>query len=137
MSHFKSFAIVFCISLQLLSFTGVEGTVSLENLANFLHLSKNTTPKPTATTTAPLTGPLDWNTYIQLLIQYYEKFQQSTPPTPATTPRTDGCEPEKVRIILVHGSEEKKSSESCEESDEVDIVVPYTKQGRQLRIKQN
>lgn len=136
MSHFKSFAIVIFVSLQLFSFSGVEGTVSLQNVADFLHLSKPTTPKP-ATTTSATSGALDWNTYILLLTQLYEKLNlpiPTRPPTTTSTPRPDGCQPEKVRIILVHGSEEK-SSESCEDSDEVDIVVPYTKQGRQHHIK--
>lgn len=60
------------------------------------------------------------------------------PPTiptlpPVTTARPvecDGCKPERVRIVVVDDCDKEKSSESCEDSDEVDIIVPYTNRGR-------
>lgn len=53
------------------------------------------------------------------------------PVVPPVTANPDGCKPDKVKIIVVEDCDEKhKSSESCEDSDEVDIVVPYTKRGR-------
>lgn len=58
-------------------------------------------------------------------------------PVPPTQPCTDGCNPEKVRIVVVEDCDEKhsKSSESCEDSDEVGIVVPYTNRGRYQHMK--
>lgn len=58
----------------------------------------------------------------------------SAPPAPSTTTRQpDGCEPEKVRIIVVSDCDDKKpqeSSESSESSEEAHVIVPYQKRGR-------
>jgi hypothetical protein len=50
----------------------------------------------------------------------------STTPAPCTAP---GCQPEKVRIVIVNDCEEhKSSSESCsEESEEIGVIVPRTR----------
>lgn len=64
---------------------------------------------------------------------YFANHQSPTSSPPAPTPRPDGCQPEKVKIIVIEDCDEKKeeSSESCEDdSDEVDIVVPYERKGR-------
>lgn len=55
-----------------------------------------------------------------------------TTPSATTTPKPDcdNCKPDKVKIIVVEDCDEKhekSSSESCEDSDEVEIAVPYQK----------
>lgn len=99
-----------------------------------------------------------FDSYIKYLTQLSKLYQAGTLPTPApvtpapltpapvtaapwhflpapvqpTQPCTNGCQPEKVKIIVVEDCDEKasKSSESSEESEEIDIVVPYTNRGR-------
>lgn len=110
-----------------------------------------TTAAPSVTPTPP-TSPQQQQLaiYLYYLYQLYPSlFAQAPPkptqpaqvtPAPATpAPATasppaacDGCKPDKVRIVVVDDCDEKKSSESCEDSDEV-VVVPRGRFNRKLR----
>ncbi|CRK93777.1 CLUMA_CG007305, isoform A [Clunio marinus] len=62
----------------------------------------------------------------------------TTPKPETTTPCANGCKPDKVKIIVIDDCDERKGSESDEEtSDEVDIIVPYERKGRYNYKKYN
>lgn len=104
-----------------------------------------TTAAPAVTPTAP-TSPQQQqlSIYLYYLYQLYPSLFAQAPPSPSqpiqpTQPTAaplppapvtasppavcDGCKPDKVRIVVVEDCDEKKSSESCEDSDEV-VVAP-------------
>lgn len=63
----------------------------------------------------------------------FPTFPATTAAPATTTKKPDGCEPEKVRIIVVSECDDKKSqesSESSESSEEAQVIIPYQKRGR-------
>lgn len=55
----------------------------------------------------------------------------AAPSVTTATQKPDGCQPEKIRIIVVNDCDKpKESSESSESSEEAQVIIPYQKSGR-------
>lgn len=88
-------------------------------------------PQPPQPTPAPTGAPITLPTFPTLPTVPTVTVAPTVPTAAPVTPDPNGCKPDKVKIIVVEDCDEKKSSESSDEdSDEVDIVVPYPRRGR-------